>query len=117
MNPRFNNKICIVTGAAQGIGQGVALALAVEGGTAVLADRSEFVHHTAEAIRSAGGKCLTVMAGRSFDPKALRRGQVADDAGDGEDASSSNHHPDKFWDDSHILAGNTRREAGKRSSA
>ena len=62
MNPRFNNKICIVTGAAQGIGQGVALALAVEGGTAVLADRSEFVHHTAEAIRSAGGKCLTVMA-------------------------------------------------------
>ncbi|HRM22700.1 MAG TPA: 1,6-dihydroxycyclohexa-2,4-diene-1-carboxylate dehydrogenase [Neisseria sp.] len=62
MNPRFNNKICIVTGAAQGIGQGVALALAAEGGTVVLADRSEFVHHTAEAIRSAGGKCLTVMA-------------------------------------------------------
>ena len=59
----------------------------------------------------------SVMAGRSFDPKALRRGQVADDAGDGEDASSSNHHPDKFWDDSHILAGNTRREAGKRNSA
>ena len=27
MNPRFNNKICIVTGAAQGIGHGVALAL------------------------------------------------------------------------------------------
>ena len=62
MNPRFNNKICIVTGAAQGIGQGVALALAAEGGTVVLADRSEFVQHTAEAIRSAGGKCLTVMA-------------------------------------------------------
>ena len=55
MNPRFNNKICIVTGAAQGIGQGVALALAAEGGTVVLADRSEFVQHTAEAIRSAGG--------------------------------------------------------------
>ena len=54
MNPRFNNKICIVTGAAQGIGQGVALALAAEGGTVVLAGRSEFVHHTAEAIRSAG---------------------------------------------------------------
>ncbi len=62
MNPRFNNKICIVTGAAQGIGKGVALALAAEGGTVILADRSEFVHHTAEAIRSAGGKCLTVMA-------------------------------------------------------
>ncbi len=44
MNPRFNNKICIVTRAAQGIGQGVALALAAEGGTVVLANRSEFVH-------------------------------------------------------------------------
>ena len=62
MNPRFNNKTCIVTGAAQGIGQGVALALAAEGGTVVLADRSEFVHETAEAICAQGGRCLTVLA-------------------------------------------------------
>ena len=62
MTQRFDNKICIVTGAAQGIGQGVALAFAAEGGTVVLADRSEFVHETAEAICAQGGRCLTVLA-------------------------------------------------------
>lgn len=43
MNMRFNEKVVIVTGAAQGIGRGVALDAAREGATLVLADRSPLV--------------------------------------------------------------------------
>ena len=44
---RFDNKVMIVTGAAQGIGRGVALRAAAEGALLVLADRSELLHETA----------------------------------------------------------------------
>ena len=40
---RFKDKIVIVTGAAQGIGRGVALRVAAENGQIILADRSELV--------------------------------------------------------------------------
>ncbi|SFU81348.1 1,6-dihydroxycyclohexa-2,4-diene-1-carboxylate dehydrogenase [Pseudoduganella namucuonensis] len=43
-NLRFKGKVVIVTGAAQGIGRGVALAAAREGARLVLADRSPLVH-------------------------------------------------------------------------
>ncbi|MDD2546198.1 MAG: 1,6-dihydroxycyclohexa-2,4-diene-1-carboxylate dehydrogenase [Burkholderiaceae bacterium] len=43
MNPRFQNKVAVVTGAAQGIGRGVALRLASEGARLVLVDRSELI--------------------------------------------------------------------------
>ena len=39
-NDRFANKVVIVTGAAQGIGRGVALAVCAEGGTVLAVDRS-----------------------------------------------------------------------------
>ena len=45
---RFAGKAAIVTGAAQGIGRGVALRLAAEGARVMLADRSPLVHETAE---------------------------------------------------------------------
>ena len=53
-NPRFLNKVCVVTGAAQGIGRGVALALAQEGARLVLADFSELVHEVADEVRKIG---------------------------------------------------------------
>ena len=60
--PRFDNKVMIVTGAAQGIGRGVALAAAAEGALLVLADRSELVHEVAGEVAERGGQALTVLA-------------------------------------------------------
>lgn len=53
-NSRFNDKVVVVTGAAQGIGEGVAMACAAEGGQVVLADRSELVMEVGESIKSQG---------------------------------------------------------------
>ncbi|NML11983.1 1,6-dihydroxycyclohexa-2,4-diene-1-carboxylate dehydrogenase [Sphingobium sp. AR-3-1] len=44
---RFANKVMIVTGAAQGIGRGVALRAAAEGAQVLLVDRAAFVHEVA----------------------------------------------------------------------
>lgn len=52
---RFTDKVAIITGAAQGIGRGVAEAIAAEGGTVLAVDRSPLVRETVEAIVAAGG--------------------------------------------------------------
>ena len=41
---RFDGKVMVVTGAAQGIGRTVALGAAREGASVVLVDRAEIVH-------------------------------------------------------------------------
>lgn len=59
---RFESKVVIVTGAAQGIGRGVAEAVASEGGTVLAVDRSPIVRDTVAAITAAGGKAAAFEA-------------------------------------------------------
>jgi len=53
---RFIDKIAIVTGAAQGIGRGVALAIAAEGGGVLAVDRAPFLADVVAEMRAAGGR-------------------------------------------------------------
>lgn len=59
---RFHEKVVIVTGAAQGIGEGVAMAAAGEGALLVIADRSPLLHEVAARIAAAGGAVTAVIA-------------------------------------------------------
>jgi len=59
---RFLNKVVIVTGAAQGIGRGVAIQAAAEGAQVVLADISDYVQETLAEIEAAGGDAIIVKA-------------------------------------------------------
>ncbi len=61
-NKRFENKVVVVTGAAQGIGRGVAIALAAEGAKVGLVDRSDLVHEVAEIISKENGSSHVVLA-------------------------------------------------------
>lgn len=59
---RFLNKVVIVTGAAQGIGRGVALQVAAEGAQVILADRSEIVDEVLAEILQHQGDAITINA-------------------------------------------------------
>lgn len=56
---RFAGKAMLVTGAAQGIGRGVALRAAAEGAQVLLVDRSEFVTEVAAEIGSSAHAFVT----------------------------------------------------------
>ena len=64
MNPaqRFQDKVVLVTGAAQGIGRGVALRIAAEGGQVLAVDRSDIVDEVVAQIREAGGSAAAAQA-------------------------------------------------------
>ena len=57
---RFDGKVMVVTGAAQGIGAAVAIRAAAEDAMVVLADRADFVDEVAAAIIAQGGKAIAV---------------------------------------------------------
>ncbi|WP_175766419.1 1,6-dihydroxycyclohexa-2,4-diene-1-carboxylate dehydrogenase [Burkholderia cenocepacia] len=57
---RFSGKVVVVTGAAQGIGRGVALRAAAEGGKVLLVDRADFVADV--AAEATGGETAGFVA-------------------------------------------------------
>ncbi len=59
---RFDGKVVLVTGAAQGIGEQTARRISAEGGRVVLADRSELVDALAEELGSAARPAAPVVA-------------------------------------------------------
>src|SRR5690606_10137965 len=59
---RFKSKIAIVTGAAQGIGKGVAERIAREGAKTVLVDRSELVLEVTEDLSKEGYDVIAIQA-------------------------------------------------------
>ncbi len=59
---RFDDKVAVVTGAAQGIGLTVATGMAKEGAKVALVDRSELVHEVAEKL-TAGGAAASALTG------------------------------------------------------
>jgi dihydroxycyclohexadiene carboxylate dehydrogenase len=58
---RFNYKVAVITGAAQGIGLTVATGMAREGAKLVLVDRSELVRDVAEKLSADGVDAIPLM--------------------------------------------------------
>ncbi|CAJ93061.1 Cis-1,2-dihydroxycyclohexa-3 5-diene-1-carboxylate dehydrogenase [Cupriavidus necator H16] len=77
---RFAGKAMIVTGAAQGIGRGVAQAAAAEGASVVLVDRSALVDEVAAQIVAAGGQAIAVHADLERYAGATQMAQAAEAA-------------------------------------
>ncbi|MGQ4601160.1 benzoate 1,2-dioxygenase electron transfer component BenC [Nocardia sp. R6R-6] len=59
---RFDGKVVLVTGAAQGIGAATARRISAEGGSVVLVDRSDLVFEVADELTDSGGDVLAVTA-------------------------------------------------------
>ncbi|EHR60585.1 benzoate 1,2-dioxygenase electron transfer component BenC [Saccharomonospora cyanea] len=59
---RFDGKVVVVTGAAQGIGEHTARRIAAEGGTLVLADRSDLVTELTDELTREGTETTAVTA-------------------------------------------------------
>jgi dihydroxycyclohexadiene carboxylate dehydrogenase len=59
---RFEGKVLVVTGSAQGLGEAVATRAAREGGAVALVDRSEIVHEVSEKLTGEGARTVSLIA-------------------------------------------------------
>lgn len=71
---RLAGRVAIVTGAAQGIGKGIAKVMGAEGARVVLFDIADVVHKTAEAVREVAGPGRDIKA---FKVDITDAGQVS----------------------------------------
>jgi dihydroxycyclohexadiene carboxylate dehydrogenase len=58
---RFDGKVAVVTGSAQGIGGAVATGLAREGGRVALVDRSELVRELSDKLNASGAETVPIL--------------------------------------------------------
>ena len=68
MAPSLSGKVCLVTGAARGIGRGIALQLGGGGATVYITGRTRSsLEKCAEEIKERGGKPVIVQVDHSVD--------------------------------------------------
>ena len=88
---RFQNKVAVITGGGQGIGEGYAKALAKEGASVVIAEiAAEQGERVAREIGADGGKAIFVRTDVSSEESTRAMGQAAKDEFGGVDLLVNN---------------------------
>ncbi|MES3055009.1 SDR family NAD(P)-dependent oxidoreductase [Sphingomonas faeni] len=87
---RFENKSIIVTGAGSGIGRAAALLFASEGGSVIVADKTEGADETAHLIAQAGGTAKAIRIDAGLEDDVIRTVALACDSFGGLDVMFAN---------------------------